>query len=111
MARLVSYGNRHIAHWGQGQCEHCAAWLKPMPDRHEPLVSGTGWNYIFVCVACGTEQRQPDSTPSERWAKDPAVTYHAPGTRPPEPVRDPDRWRAAERLSIAERTLVATAGR
>jgi hypothetical protein len=90
----------------QGQCERCGAWLEPLPTRHEELSGGARWDYIFTCLACGNESRQPDSIPPERWTEDPDVTYHEPGSRPPEPVRDPDRWRGADRLSVAEKALV-----
>ena len=36
----------------------------------------------------------------------PSSAETLPGSRAPEPVRDPDGWRGAERLSVAEKALV-----
>jgi hypothetical protein len=105
-ARLVSYGNKAGAHWAQGQCEQCGAWLTPMPERHEQHPGDAGWDYIWICVRCGEEHRRHDSIAPERWSEDAGVSYHQPGSRPPEPVRNPEGWDAAERLSVAEKALV-----
>jgi len=105
-ARLVSYGTKTAAHWRQGECERCGAWLPPMPGRHEEHLDAAVWDYVFTCLACGQEHVRRDSIPPERWTEDPDVTYHEPGSRAPEPVRDPDGWRGAERLSVAEKALV-----
>ncbi len=64
------------------------------------------WDHVFTCLSCGQEHRQRDSLAPERWTEDPDVTYHEPGSRPPETVRDPDGWRGAERDSAAEKALV-----
>lgn len=77
-----------------------------MADRHEEQPGNAGWDYVFTCLACGHEHHERDSIAPERWTEDPDVIYHQPGTRPPEPVRDPDDWRGAERLSVAEKALV-----
>ena len=105
-ARLVSYGNKAGAHWAQGQCEQCGAWLEPMPQRHEQYPGDGDWDYIFTCLDCGREHRRRSSIAPERWSEDANVIYQQPGTRPPEPVRNPDGWGAAEGLSVAEKALI-----
>jgi hypothetical protein len=105
MIRMVSYGSGRVAHWSQGQCASCAAWLKPMADRYTQSESGNAWDYVFICVACGTEHVQHDSIEPGRWAEDPRARHHAPGTRPPDLPRDPELWRDAWRFSLWEKAL------
>lgn len=102
--RIVAYGGKDRSHWGQAPCVNCGAWLKTMADRHDRLES-SAWAHYFRCVACGQEHQQVSTTPPVQWSEDPAATIHAPGSAPPEPVRDPDRWHNAP-LTEAEKTLV-----
>jgi hypothetical protein len=80
-----------------------------MPNRHKASADGARWDYVFTCVACGQDHHQQDSIAPERWSVDPDVTHHEPGSRPPEPVRDPEGWRGAEQFSAAEKALVRDA--
>lgn len=103
--RIVAYGGKGRAHWGQAPCASCGAWLKTMPDRNDQPVGSSAWTYYFVCIACGHEHQRVSMTPPEQWTEDPDATIQPAGSVPAEPVRDPERWVSAP-LTEAEKALV-----
>jgi len=110
MAQLVAYGGKGKSHWGQVQCEKCAAWLREMPDRYEEILDEhdeQDQEYLccWTCLSCG-HVRELSTTSPEDYTPDPEAELHEPGTLPPFVVRDPEKWDIAGLLSPGKKDLI-----
>jgi len=125
--QLIEFGGKGKSYWAQVQCQECGAWLREMPDRYEIMSdkdyqyyygddqdeedseegkTDTCYIYYWTCLKCGHQRRVESlDTPDEK-SPHPDGVGHEPGSLPEPTIRDPKKWKDADKLSKREKELV-----
>lgn len=129
--QLIEFGGKGKSYWAQIQCRECGAWLREMPDRyeimsdkeylyyygededededeeyHEEEKTDTCYIYYWTCLKCGQQRREESLTTPDEHSPHPDGVEHEPGSLPQPTIRDPNKWKDADRLSKWEKNLV-----
>jgi hypothetical protein len=122
--QLIEFGGKGNSYWAQVQCPNCKAWLKEMPDHYETYpyeddeYEGEDYDgeeiekidtlyiYYWTCLKCRHKRKvESFDTPGEH-TPHPDGVEHEPGSLSEPIVRDPEKWKDADRLSEWEKKLV-----